>query len=88
MIIDYGVISKVKIYYSEDYKVNVESLKNMPYGFLEYIYKTGALPLKIVMSGNGTIHNLVFTAIEIKEEQLNNKLFEVPEFKQIMKSPF
>jgi len=31
---------------------------------------------------------MVFTAIEVKKETLNDKEFEIPEFKQIMDSPF
>lgn len=88
MTIDYGQISKTTIYFSSDYKINTELYKNNPIGFLEYIYRTGALPLKIVMSGNGAVHNMVFTAIEVKKETLNDKEFEIPEFKQIMDSPF
>jgi hypothetical protein len=88
MTIDYGQISKTTIYFSEDFEVDTEPYKNNPVGFLEYIYRTGALPLKIVMSGNGAVHNMVFTAIEIKKETLKDTEFEIPEFKQIMDSPF
>jgi hypothetical protein len=86
--IDYGQISKAIIYFSDDDKVNTEEYKNNPVGFLEYIYRTGALPLKIIMSGNGAVHNMVFTAIEVKKETLNNKDFRIPKFKQIIASPF
>jgi len=86
--IDYGPISKTTIYFSEDYKVDTEAYKNNPVGFLEYIYRTGALPLKIIMSGNGALHQIVFTAIEVKKETIKDKEFEVPKFKQVMDSPF
>lgn len=88
MTIDYGQISKTTIYFSEDYKVDTEPYKNNPVGFLEYNFRTGALPLKIIISGNGAIHNMVFTAIEVKNETLRNEDFEVPKFKEIMDSPF
>ncbi len=88
MTIDYGQISKTKIYFTSDYKVNTDLYKNNPVGFLEYIYRTGALPLKIIMSGNGAVHNMVFTAIEVKKETIKDTEFEIPEFKQIMDSPF
>lgn len=86
--IDYGQINKTTIYFSDDYKVDTEAYKNNPIGFIEYIYRTGALPLKIIISGNGAEHHMVFTAIEVKQETIKDKEFEVPKFKQLMDSPF
>jgi hypothetical protein len=85
--IDYG-ISKSIVYFSEKHKVDKRTFKANPSGFLEYLYRTGALPLKIIMSGNGAVHNMVFTATEIKEAKLKDTELEVPNFKQVMKSPY
>jgi len=87
LTIDYG-ISKTVVYFSEEYKVDKEVYKDNSTGFLEYMYRSGALPIKIIMSGNGAVHNMVFTAIEVKKETIEEKEFELPKFKQIMKSPF
>ena len=86
--LDYGNTSKVKIYYSEDYKVDRKSIENDNFGFLDYIYECGALPMKIVTTGNGAIHNLVFTAKIISKEKLEENTFKIPKFKEMKKSPF
>lgn len=86
--IDYGQISKSTIYFSDDYILNTELYKDNAVGFLEYIYRTRSLPLKIIMSGNGALHNLVYTAVEVKRETLKDSEFKIPQFKQLMNYPF
>jgi hypothetical protein len=86
--LDYGVTSKAKIYYSEDFRVDKKSIENDNFGFLDYIYECEALPLKIIMLGNGAIHNLVYTAMIISAEKLKENAFKIPKFKEMKKSPF
>jgi hypothetical protein len=86
--IDYGKISKSTIYFSNDYKVDVEAYKNNPIGFLQYIYRTGALPLKIYISGGGALQTYVYTAVEVKEESLEDEIFEVPGFMSVLETTF
>lgn len=71
-------MSKNIIYYSDDYKVDTKSFSSNTYGFSQYIYLTGALPLKIIMTGNGAPHKVVYTAKEIIPEKLDDKIFKTP----------
>jgi len=87
LVIDYGIISKTKIYYSIDYKVDIQSIENDAFGFLQYIYESKSLPLKIIVSGNGAIQNQIFTVKEVREEKLDKDTFKIPKFKKIIKSP-
>jgi hypothetical protein len=71
-------MSKNIIYYSDDYKVDTKSFASNTYGFSQYIYLTGALPLKIIMTGNGAPQKVVYTAKEIVKVKLDDKIFKAP----------
>lgn len=88
MTIDYGNGNKTKFYFSNEYDVDVSSVEKSAYGFLEYIFESGSLPLKIISTGNGAPHNMVLIAKGIINEKVDDKTFELPEFKQMMKSPY
>jgi hypothetical protein len=77
MTIDYGT-SKTKIYFSDEYKVDTQTIRKDAPGFLLYINECGALLLKVILSGNGAVHNLIFTAKEIKKEKLDSSVFKIP----------
>lgn len=38
------------------------------------------------MSGNGAVHEMVFTATEINKDPINDITFELPEFNEILNS--
>lgn len=86
-IIIIGQTSRTEVFFSKDYSVDAELYKDHPVGFLEYFYHTGAIPLKIITTGNGALHAIVFTAVEIKQEPLSDKVFKLPAFKHFMKPP-
>lgn len=79
--IDYGT-SNAKIYFSDEYRVDTKAIRKDAPGFLQYINECGALPLKVILSGNGAIHNLIFTAKEIKEEKLDGDILKIPKRKK------
>lgn len=68
---------KTIIYYSDDYRVDTKSLENNSYFFSEYIYLSGALPLKMVITGDDAIFKVVYTAKEIIKEKLGDKVFMI-----------
>lgn len=77
--------SKTSFYFSRQYIVNPELFKQHNYGNWYYsISKTKALPLKIVYETQQFI--LTSTAVEIKEQKLDNGFFEVFDKKKIAKA--
>ena len=81
---DYGSRQTI-IYYSDKYPVDTSPYLNDPYVYFKYMIETKALPLKIIMSGEPALHNLVYTAREVKVEFINDSVFVLPKFKFIMK---
>jgi len=75
--INYG-FSKAQIYFSSDFKLDTNKFRKDAPGFIQYINVCGALPLKIILSGNGAVHNLIFTAKEIIEVKLDSTIFKMP----------
>ncbi|HEX6171525.1 MAG TPA: hypothetical protein VFZ33_17690 [Chitinophagaceae bacterium] len=76
--IDYGSHS-TKIYVSDKFKVNRETIRNNAPSFLQYIRECESIPLKIIMTGGGAVHNLVLEAIDILEEPIDSNVFDLPE---------
>lgn len=77
IILDYGSHS-TKLYFSGGYSVNSSAIRKDAPSFLQYLRECGSIPLKIVMSGGGALHNLVFEAIEIVEGPVDAKVFTLP----------
>ncbi len=86
--IDYGAISKNILYYPVGIEVNTDELKKNELGIMGYFSNFEAIPYKIIMTGNGAVHHLGYTLKEIISEKLDESVFKVPDFKQMMKSPF
>ncbi len=79
--------NEVIIYYAEDYTFDVKFLKDDAFGFLAYFYECGAVPLKIITKASNSPINMIYTAKEVSEETLNDKIFKLPKFKEIMEFP-
>lgn len=74
-------------FFSNKYKLDAEKFKGHKYGFWEdYLKETGALPLKFVMKT--AFSYIISTAIDIREENLSDNIFELPKFKHLTKNPF
>ena len=86
--IDYGAISKNILYYPIDIMIDLKELENNKLGLMGYFSKIETMPYKIIMTGNGAVHNLGYTLKEIVNENLDDSIFKVPKFKNMMKSPF
>lgn len=77
IILNYGS-GYTKLYFSDKYNLNTESISENAPSFLNYVKKCESLPLKIVISGNGAVHNLIFEATEIIQEVVDEKIFGLP----------
>jgi len=77
VILDYGS-HYTMLYFSHRYKVISGDIRKDAPSFLQYLRECEAVPLKIVMSGGGAVHNLIFEAIEIMEGPLDPNVFNLP----------
>ncbi|GEM_PF-4891717 len=84
--IEYENISKTTIYFSDDYKIDTETYKNNPIGFFDYLYRTGAIPLKIYSTEGDSVYTIVYTAVDINEKSIDDKVFELPGFKRVFEA--
>ncbi len=80
--------NKIDIFYSKKNNIEKDAYAKHPYGYLNYFYSTGALPLRMILNREHKGFNLYMTAVEIKKEQLSDSIFEVPNFENLIKSPF
>lgn len=78
IVIKYKGGTTTQIFYSEDFSIDTSQFINHRYGFFDYFYQTGALPLKIILSGGGALHEMVFEATNINKESLRQDLFLLP----------
>jgi len=78
IVINYKGGTTTQIFYSEDFSIDTCQVGNHRYGFLDYFYQTGALPLKIILSGGGALHEMVFEATNVNKESLRQDLFLLP----------
>lgn len=74
--LDYGS-HYTMLYFSDRYKVSSRGIRKDAPSFLQYLRECEAVPLKIVMSGGGAVHNLVFEAIEIVEGPVDPDVFNL-----------
>jgi len=76
-----------KYYFSSKLKVDPKLYENHKFGnWNEYISKSGALPLKVIIdSPQFTLESI---AKEIKPSNLDDKLFELPADSKVQKSPY
>jgi hypothetical protein len=76
-----------KYYFSNKLKVDTKLYENHKFGnWSEYISKSGALPLKVIV--DSPQFTLEGVAKEIKSITLEDKLFELPVDSKIQKSPY
>lgn len=66
------------VYYSSKFKIDPSDIRVDAPLFLQFIRQAKAIPLKIVMSGNGAIHALEYEATSIIQEELPDNIFELP----------
>ena len=75
------------IWYNKDhFKMDPSLFKGHKYGHWEKILqKTGCLPLK--MEQKGLMSHIVQTAINFKEENINDAQFIIPKFETVIENP-
>jgi len=79
--------SETTLYYPLNYKIDILKLKEAN-AWEKYLKVAGTAPLKYIISGGGAVHVTVLTATAVTEEKLDDDFFNLPKFKQILKSPF
>lgn len=81
-------LGQTTIWYNSDYfKVDDKYFNNHLYGnWIQILQKTRCLPLK--MEQKSFMTHTVQTALEYKKTPLKDELFNIPEFKEVIKSPF
>jgi hypothetical protein len=80
-------MGKITLWYNPNYlKMDPTYYKGHKYGFWEEIVKKiGCIPLKMDMQV--LMINMVQTAIEFKETNIDIKKFEIPKFKEVIENP-
>lgn len=80
-------LGQMTIWYNKDYfKIDAALFKGHKYGHWESILqKIGCLPLK--MEQKGLMTHLVQTAIDFKEETINDNQFVIPKFNTVIENP-
>jgi len=78
----YSNMSIIKLYFSIDFKVDIEYKDKYCDDIFEYMYICKAIPLKIIEYG--VMNNQEYIAIEIKKEKIKNKIYKVPEFNKVL----
>lgn len=77
LILDYGTHSTT-LYFSNKKKVNSSAIRKDGPAFLQYFRECESIPLKIIMSGGGAVHNLIFEVVEIVEGPVDENVFVLP----------
>ena len=71
--------TRAVVYYSNNFSVDTKDIRIDAPLFLQFMRQTEAIPLKIIMSGNGAIHALEYEAISIIREELPDSTFKFPD---------
>jgi hypothetical protein len=79
--------SQVTLYFNAKFKVDIKKIKE-DNSWEKYLREARAIPLKYIIKGGPAKHYIVLTATDVKEEKLTADFFNLPKFKQTMKSPF
>jgi hypothetical protein len=86
VFIDYGPLSKTKIYYSEQDTADFSLVKVSKIGFLDYFHRIGAVPLRIESYSEGSYHKIVLEATELSKQLPDEALFVLPKFEKMEKA--
>jgi hypothetical protein len=71
--------TRAVVYYSNNFSVDTKDIRIDAPLFLQFMRQAEAIPLKIIMSGNGAIHALEYEATSIILEELPESTFELPD---------
>jgi hypothetical protein len=77
IVLDYGSHSTT-LFFSNKNKINARGIRADAPSFLQYLRECQSIPLKIVISGGGAVHNLVFEATEITQGPVDDAIFLLP----------
>ena len=69
------------------YKIDASKL-NETNAWEKILMATGSVPLKFIIKNAEALHVIVLTATSITEEKLDDDVFAIPNFKQVIKRPF